>query len=38
MDRVEIPEDMALQERADPPSENWDLMHHGIGTYFCQLL
>ena len=22
-----MPEDMALQERADPPSENWNLGH-----------
>jgi len=33
-DRVEMPEDMAFQERADLPSEYWDLVHHGIGTYF----
>ena len=27
-----------IQERADPASENWDLVHHGIGTCLCQLL
>jgi len=33
-----MPKDMAFQERADLPSEYWDLLHHGIGTYLCQLL
>ena len=32
-DPVEMPEDMAFQEEADPPSENWDLGHPGIGTF-----
>jgi hypothetical protein len=25
---------LSFQERADLPSEYWDLVHHGIGTYF----